>query len=233
MYGRGQCRAGSPVEADRSCRSLQDHAGVQHGCGDYVDRRSPSRRLDGRGRCRRPTPQAPPSSKAPPSRDRRSPARSDRLQFPRHYVRATFRNSPSAGEPTKRRARRRPRATAAEPSRSRCATAPTIASRFAKSRNEAARNSRPTRHPSCSGSERGAPRFSTTQGPLGSCTSTGAALGRLPLLPSGRLLRRRLLRRLLALDRHQHLLLAGSLPRLLGRLLRSLGLGRGAADTPT
>jgi hypothetical protein len=55
-------------------------------------------------------------------------------------------------------------------------------------------------------------------------------LGRLPLRLGRRLLRRRLLG-LLALDRHQHFLLAGSrLARLLGRLrgLRRLG----AADAP-
>ena len=51
-------------------------------------------------------------------------------------------------------------------------------------------------------------------------------LGRLPLRLGRRLLRRGLLRRLLAGDRHQHFLLAGCrLARLLGRLLRSLWLG--------
>jgi hypothetical protein len=55
-------------------------------------------------------------------------------------------------------------------------------------------------------------------------------LCRFPLRLGRRLLRRRLLGRLLAGDRHQHFLLAGRrLPGLLGRLSRSLRLGRGAA----
>ena len=56
-------------------------------------------------------------------------------------------------------------------------------------------------------------------------------LRRLPLRPSRRLLRGRFLRLLFAGDRHQHFLLPGCrLPRLFGRLLRGLGLGRCAAD---
>ena len=54
--------------------------------------------------------------------------------------------------------------------------------------------------------------------------------GRLPLRPGRRLLRGGIFCRLLAGDRHQHFLLAGGcLARLLGRLLRRLGLDRGAA----
>lgn len=156
------------------------------------------------------------------------------LQLSRHHVRAVVRGSPSASEPPKRQAATRRRATAAEPSPSPRATAPTVASRVAESRNEAAGNSRPTRHPVSLWKRaspdrrrdrsfrhrRGFPEVygspplvaaaaQQAQGPLGSCTSAVTTLGRLPLLPGRRLLRRGLLRRLLAGDRHKHFFLAG------------------------